>query len=156
MIGAIGTIPKTADFETYDAWPKKLWPHGKDLLENALSYDNRGSIPSRGNVTWLELRREHAPAARMPPRSPRPSAAPTPCPPGPYTMHGRTMVAGTCAYRSKLFQFIFDKPRISPARTLKLTSCTARPRQRPSTRRRGADRVAGARENTDIFRIVVR
>ena len=66
MIGAIGTIPKTADFETYDAWPKKLWPHGGNLLQDALAYERRDQLAVQGNVTWQDLRRERAGSARLP------------------------------------------------------------------------------------------
>lgn len=66
MIGAIGTIPKTADFDTYDAWPSKLWPHGPNLAEDALRETNRGNLPVQGNVTWREIEYDKAKWAVIP------------------------------------------------------------------------------------------
>jgi len=52
MIGPIGTIPKTAYFEVYDALPDKIWPHSKNILANALAPENEQRLQLRGNVKW--------------------------------------------------------------------------------------------------------
>jgi hypothetical protein len=66
MIGAIGTIPKTADFETYDAWPPKLWPHGPNLIENVFREANRSSLITEGTVVWREIEYEERRAVSIP------------------------------------------------------------------------------------------
>lgn len=66
MIGAIGTVPKTADFETYDAWPEKLWPHGKNLIEAALTESRRDRLEAQGRVWWKEVEYEAGRRAVLP------------------------------------------------------------------------------------------
>ena len=57
MVGAIGTIPKTADFEVYDAWPSKLWPHGENIVDGALTESRRAELVTQGSVDWRSCKR---------------------------------------------------------------------------------------------------
>ncbi|OPZ09748.1 MAG: hypothetical protein BWZ08_00173 [candidate division BRC1 bacterium ADurb.BinA292] len=66
MIGAIGAIPKTADFDAYDAYPKKLWPHGRNLLAGALTPARRADLVTSGTVLWETIELEHAPSEERP------------------------------------------------------------------------------------------
>lgn len=50
LVGTIGTIPKTADFETYDALPSNFWPHGPNMLDTAFS--NPAQLDTAGDVAW--------------------------------------------------------------------------------------------------------
>lgn len=52
LIGPLGTIPKTAYFEVYDAFPKRLWPQSDNLLGGAMERDSLGEEQWRGNIGW--------------------------------------------------------------------------------------------------------
>lgn len=54
FVGTIGTIPKTADFETYDALPSTFWPQGPDLLHDALTRGRRDAVGVIGDVEWTD------------------------------------------------------------------------------------------------------
>ena len=66
MIGAIGTIPKTADFETYDAWPKRLWPHGENVIGGVLNPADRGELRTSGTVSWEDAEYERGRRGTLP------------------------------------------------------------------------------------------
>ncbi|NQU43336.1 hypothetical protein HQ520_08620 [bacterium] len=54
MLTATATIPRTGDFEKLDAFSDNLWPHGPNLLEEALV--NAEGTRISGNVSWQELK----------------------------------------------------------------------------------------------------
>lgn len=49
LIGPMGTIPKTAFFEVYDAFPENLWPHSDNILADALDVE---ALPA--GLQWTE------------------------------------------------------------------------------------------------------
>ncbi len=55
LIGPLGTIPKTAYFEVYDALPPSLWPHSKNVLVDSLKSGDDAITARRGHVAWEEV-----------------------------------------------------------------------------------------------------
>lgn len=60
IITTSGTLPRTSDFKKMDAFSDKLWPHGPNILEGALSRELIGaengiSLEEVGNVEWKEV-----------------------------------------------------------------------------------------------------
>ncbi|MCC5877101.1 MAG: hypothetical protein JJU11_12850 [Candidatus Sumerlaeia bacterium] len=55
LVGPLGTIPKTAYFEVYDAYPKRLWPQSDNLFSGALDQDSVTGEQWRGGTPqWIE------------------------------------------------------------------------------------------------------
>lgn len=55
LIGPLGTLPKTAYFEVYDALPERIWPHSANILSEALDPENRDTLRLQGHVDWEEV-----------------------------------------------------------------------------------------------------
>lgn len=66
LIGPLGTIPKTAYFEVYDALPEKIWPHSGNIVAHALTPENRDTLRIEGGVAWEEVEVEKDRRASIP------------------------------------------------------------------------------------------
>ncbi|MFP4579961.1 MAG: DUF6785 family protein [Candidatus Sumerlaeia bacterium] len=53
FVGSMATIPQSADFEKMDALRSQLWPHGENLLGDAL--DDQAGLEVSGNVEFQEV-----------------------------------------------------------------------------------------------------
>ena len=54
MAGLLAAIPNNADFKTYDNMPKKLWPHGPNLITNGRFEREFEGFEAQGEVSWEE------------------------------------------------------------------------------------------------------
>lgn len=59
LVGPLGTIPKTAYFEVYDALPEAIWPHSGNITGIVLDPDNQENLQLKGDVSWQERELEH-------------------------------------------------------------------------------------------------
>ena len=53
-VAVLATNPRMADFDKLDAMNDRLWPHGPNVLDDALRRDN-AALTTSGNVRWEEL-----------------------------------------------------------------------------------------------------
>ena len=55
---------RNANFAILDAYPDNLWPHGPDLLADALNPET--ALPANGSLTWETIEYEEGVSARIP------------------------------------------------------------------------------------------
>jgi len=65
-IGMIATVPRGGYFDKIDALPDKLWPHGPNLLEDALEQSSGQASVYQGNVAWDSVEYEEGKSATLP------------------------------------------------------------------------------------------
>jgi len=65
FVAIIATNPRMADFDKLDAMNDKLWPHGPNLLQNALRPDNP-ALSVEGSCRWENIEYEEGRSALLP------------------------------------------------------------------------------------------
>jgi hypothetical protein len=66
FLGLIAATPREGNFQYIDAFNDKLWPHGPNLLEGALSHGRDGLAGVQGTVTWSKMEYETGKSATLP------------------------------------------------------------------------------------------
>lgn len=66
FFGLIAATPREGNFQYIDAFNDKLWPHGPNLLEGALSHGKDGLAGVQGAVTWSKMEYETGKSATLP------------------------------------------------------------------------------------------
>lgn len=64
LVGLLSAPPRTGSFEYLDAYNDKLWPHGKNLLENQLAPER--VVSETGCVNWKSIEYEKEQYALLP------------------------------------------------------------------------------------------
>ena len=66
FFGIISATPREGNFQYIDALSDKLWPHGPNLVDGALTAESVGSGGAKGTVEWGELEVEEGQTATVP------------------------------------------------------------------------------------------
>lgn len=66
FLGIIAATPREGNFQYIDALSDKLWPHGPNLVEDALSEGEAGLVAARGTVDWRRIETEAGHAVNLP------------------------------------------------------------------------------------------
>jgi len=66
FVSILATNPRDADFAKLDAMHDSLWPHGKNLLEDAFSEAWRDRMTTRGTVSWEQIEVDEGKPVQLP------------------------------------------------------------------------------------------